>query len=207
MELVKKIADYLKKLTSKKSKKKLIENSVIAIIIGIIIIIAGSTLFRKSASGGTDSKTPDTYSADEVSGSMAASDKNDTEIKMETILSQIKGAGSVNVMITYESGNEKVPAYDTKKNENNTQEKDNSGGTRNSAQNSYESSIVYEDNQGGDKKPVIIKEIPPKVMGVLVVADGANNPQVREELTNAVEVLVDVPAYKIQITERGKGIK
>ncbi|HEX3027978.1 MAG TPA: stage III sporulation protein AG, partial [Clostridia bacterium] len=183
------------------------ENSVIAIIIGIIIIIAGSTLFGKSASGGTDSKTPDTYSADEVSGSVASSDKNDTEIEMETILSLIKGAGSVNVMITYESGNEKVPAYDTKKNENTTQEKDNSGGTRNSAQNSYDSSIVYEDIQGGNKKPVIIKEIPPKVMGVLVVADGANNPQVREELTNSVKVLVDVPAYKIQITERGRGLK
>jgi stage III sporulation protein AG len=203
VEPVKKIFDYLKKLTGKKNNNKLIYNTIIAIIIGIIIIIAGSTLFRKSASGGTDSKTPDTYSADEVSGSMASLDKNE----MKAILSQIKGAGSVNVMITYESGNEKVPAYDTKKNENTTQEKDNSGGTRNSAQNSYDSSIVYEDIQGGNKKPVIIKEIPPKVMGVLVVADGANNPQVREELTNAVEVLVDVPAYKIQITERGRGIK
>jgi stage III sporulation protein AG len=121
------------------------------------------------------------------------------EIKMKSILSKIDGAGEVDVMITYVSGAEIVPAVDLKKSDSSTQEKDTGGGTRNVDQHDYESEIVYYEKTDGCKTPVVIKDLQPVIKGVIVVAKGGDNPQVKEKLTKAVQVLVDIPVHRIQV--------
>jgi stage III sporulation protein AG len=106
-------------------------------------------------------------------------------------------------MITYETGKESVPATNVKRNDNSTQEKDTSGGTRDITQNDFESNVVYEEGQS-TKKPVILKEIQPKVKGVVIIADGADNPVVKENLSNAAKVLLDVEIHKIQVLQRSR---
>lgn len=197
---------YLENLREKmngQGKKKLIENCVIIIILGVVAIIAGSTIFGKTG----DEKTANAAKENEVQEAakvIGSEDKEDLQKRMESILSKIGGAGSVNVMITYVSGKELVPAYDTKRTENDTQEKDNGGGTRSIKNNDTENKVVYEESGNGVKKPVVLKELQPAVKGVVVVADGAADPVVRESLTRAVQVLVDVPVHKIQVLQRNK---
>ena len=116
----------------------------------------------------------------------------------------MKGVGKVDVMITYVTSSENVPAYDIKKNQSGTQEKDSGGGTRNISQEEYDSTLAYEDSSDGGKKPVILKEIEPEVKGVLVVADGADSAEVRERICNSVMVVLDVPAHKVQVVQRKK---
>ena len=52
------------------------------------------------------------------------------EERLERILSQIDGAGQVQVMITWKSDGEKVVEKDRKSNEENVSEQDSQGGSR-----------------------------------------------------------------------------
>jgi len=197
------IFNRLKELLESKNRRKLIENAAIIIIIGVIIIIVGSTFFSgKEKPAANDSNTPGSDSIETSAAVTKTSD--DMETKLKYILSQVEGAGKVEVMITYSTGKENIPAYDTKTSENSTDEKDSGGGARKISQSSSDSAIVFKSGVNGEKIPVIIKEIEPVVKGVLVVAEGASNPQVREKLNRAVQVLLDIPVHKIQVIERKK---
>ncbi len=200
-----KVRKMIKKFigTFGKDNKKLGETLVIRIIVGMIIIIAGGSLF-----GGDKKKQPETEDTKpEKSEAFGFNDgleeKTELEVKVEKILSQINGAGEVKVMITYESGTEIVPFTDVKRSDDVIDERDSAGGIRKTNQTSYESSIVYEEGNGV-KKPIIVKEVYPKVKGVVVVADGGGDLTVRENLLRAVQVLLDVPVHKVQVYERKK---
>lgn len=203
MDQFKKLVEKIKSMTESKNKKKLIENSVIAIIIGIILIITAGTLFGGGGKKGAEEIQQQSRGTELVSKPLIQEDNSSIQKEMEAILSQVAGAGKVDVMITYETGKESVPATNVKRNDNSTQEKDTSGGTRDITQNDFESNVVYEEGQG-TKKPIILKEIQPKVKGVVIIADGADNPVVKENLCNAAKVLLDVEMHKIQVLQRSR---
>ena len=202
MEMFKKLLDSMKAMLASTGKKKLIENTLIVVVLGVIIIIAGGAFFGKS-NNKADENAQKT-SVETINKTFASEEKTELEVKLETILSQISGVGKASVMITYVSGEETIPAYNTKKNETDTQEKDSGGGTRNTRQSDYENSIAYIEEQGGGKKPIVLKDLQPTVKGVVVVADGAGDPTVRENICKAVEALMDIPIHKVQIFQREK---
>ncbi|HOV26557.1 MAG TPA: stage III sporulation protein AG [Pseudobacteroides sp.] len=194
------IKKLLEKLLQNKNRKKVIENSVIVIIIGIIVIIAGGSLFPQKEKEKENIKSNETQTV-ETAAKVENNDKDQNEKRLEELLTKVKGAGKVNVMVTYVSGKEIVPAYDTKKNENDTEEKDSGGGVRSIKQYDSENKIVYEEVQGNSKKPIVLKELMPQVKGVVVVSEGASDPEVRERLARAVQVLLDVPVHRIEVLE------
>lgn len=204
MDLYKKLENYFKSMINGKNKKKVMENTVIVIIIGVIIIIVGSTFFSKNTPKDDLQQVSSKIDTETGSKGVENPDYVENDKNIENILSLIEGAGKVSVLITYVSGKELVPATDTKKNENSTNEKDNGGGTRNIIQNNSENSVVYSEESGGIKKPVVVKELLPEVKGVVVVAEGASNPEVRENITRAVQALTGVATHKIQVFTRGK---
>jgi stage III sporulation protein AG len=204
MDYYQKLLGIFKNIINTKNKKKVMENTAIVIIIGIIIIIIGSTFFQKNNSKSDSIQTTKNIDTEVNAKNPDTTDSADNDKNIEYILSQIAGAGKVSVLITYISGKGMVPATDIKKNENTTNEKDNDGGTRNISQNDLESSVVYSEEQSGVKKPVVIKEILPEVKGVVVVAEGASDAEVKENIINAVQVLTGVAPHKIQVFARGK---
>jgi len=198
MGLFKRLSEFVKG----QSSKKLIESAVIFIIIGAIIIIAGGSFFEKDIKEEADSE-PKNNSVEVVSNSVEEV-STDVERKLAAILSKINGTGKVDVMITYVSGKELVPAYDITTNENSTQEKDKEGGTRSIKESDQEKRIAFEEQQGGVRKPIILKDMQPVVKGVVVVAEGASEPVVKENICRAVQVLMDIPVHKVQVFESKK---
>ena len=98
------------------------------------------------------------------------------EQRVAKVLSQIDGAGQVDVMINYEKGVEMIPATNPDKD-----------------------TIVLVSG-----KPVVLAEIQPKISGVLVVAEGAGNVKVKLELTKAVCTLLSVDSNCIEIFTKSK---
>lgn len=201
-----KIIEYIRNIISNQDKKKVVENCIIIIVIGIILIIAGGTLFKKkdnNQSQGYLKENRLNTGSDEASIKIIKDSENYTmEEKLESILSQISGAGKVSVMITYASGSEKIPVYDIRKSESDTNEEDDRGGSRVITQRDSEEKVAYEEVQSGTRKPIIIKEKEPEVKGVVIVADGASEPVVRENLVRAAQTLMDVPVHKVQVFSR-----
>ena len=57
----------------------------------------------------------------------------------------------------------------------------------------------------GNSEPVLIKESMPKIQGVLIVAEGVNNPVVKERVFKAAQTLLQVPAHRITICTKNGG--
>jgi stage III sporulation protein AG len=111
------------------------------------------------------------------------------EARLENIISQIQGAGKVSVMITYHEGTEKSLAYDTKKTENQKE----SDGTKSSEETIDKQAVL------SSGSPMVVKEVYPKVKGVVVTAEGANDARVKNNISEAVQTSLDVPAHKVCI--------
>lgn len=149
---------------NKEEALKFLRNKNNLVIVGIMIL---GIIFMTSFSETDSVKKTD--------------DKADfQEERLESILSDIDGAGSVSVMITYENTGEKNIAYEKRQNDT-----------------SYDEKAVM---AGGE--PMVINEMNPRVKGVIVTADGADNISVKRALTEAVSAVLDVDAHRICIYKR-----
>lgn len=200
------LSEFLKKFKTKIAKqgsKKLIEKMAIIAIVGVIIIIAGSVLFEDNlkALKGPSIQEQQTLDTIETSKQTSTGSQNEMEKNLQSILSKIKGVGEVDVMITFYSGSESIPAVDETTSVSDTQEKDKEGGTRSIKQTDTDNQIVFEENQGV-KKPFIKKEILPEVKGVVIVAEGVDDVQVKSNLAKAAQALLEIDSHKIQVFAR-----
>lgn len=121
------------------------------------------------------------------------------EEKLESLLKNVEGCGNVDVMITTSENDEIVLAKDVKYETNKTTENGSSSETRIIDSLTNETTIVFYENSSGNKEPVIIKNISPKISGAVVVAEGGDNVQIKKLLTEAISALLDLPTHKIQI--------
>lgn len=118
--------------------------------------------------------------------------------RLEKMLVQIEGVGETRVTVNLASTTEKDYAINTSTNKRNTLEKDQKGGNRTITEiNEDGQMVLIRESQGSRELPVVVKEIKPEVKGVIVVAKGAEDPEIRSDLMNAVQVYLDVPLYRV----------
>ncbi len=103
------------------------------------------------------------------------------EKRLEQTLSKIEGVGQADVLITLENGKEIVTKDDGYKENSATTEQATNGDKREILSNREEKTTV---KISGDD-PLIIKEISPKISGVLIVAEGGGNIEVKNNLISA----------------------
>lgn len=96
------------------------------------------------------------------------------EKRLIQVLEQVKGVGKTEVFLTCESTERKIVEKD-------------------------ETDTVYEKDAKGNQSPYVASEEYPKVVGVLVVAQGGDNPVVVQNIQEAVEALFQVEAHKIKV--------
>lgn len=124
--------------------------------------------------------------------------ENIYESQLRDILASVVGVGGVEVMVNLESTPELVVEKNRNIRSSTNQEMDKEKATRNQNEQSRDEQLVIV--QGGKQdQPVVVKTLKPRVRGVLVVAKGADNIQVKAWITEAVQKVLDVPAYKISI--------
>lgn len=125
------------------------------------------------------------------------------ETKLSNLLSQIRGAGTVTVNITYETGSTQEHAKNITKESKVIQEKDNNGGARTTTETKENEQVLMSKDNGADH-PVMVREIKPVIKGVVVVADGAYDSTVKANLTRAIEAGLGIPSYKITVLPQRK---
>lgn len=108
-------------------------------------------------------------------------------------------------MITFKTSAEKVVEKDRETSGESVKEEDSQGGSRTTVNNSSSESTVYVGENGSmsesstGQNPYVIKEISPKIEGVVVIAEGGDNPVVIQDISEAVQALFDVDTHKIKI--------
>ncbi|HHW10984.1 MAG TPA: hypothetical protein GXX29_13550, partial [Firmicutes bacterium] len=120
--------------------------------------------------------------------------------ELERLLSQVAGAGRVEVYITMESGPRQVLAEEV------TTEK--STGTGNGANGTgsllreSRRPLTVRDEAARSEKPVVLVQIEPEIRGVLVLADGAGDAALRYTLAKAVATILGVDIHKVSVLSR-----
>nr|WP_317332391.1 stage III sporulation protein AG [uncultured Romboutsia sp.] len=174
---------------NEKDKKKIYSLLSLAVICGIALI----------AMSGLESK--EVASKDEINNKITQeelsneSSKATLEEKLKNILSQIEGAGEVDVMITYESSEEIQPAFNTNTTTEETKEVDQQGGERTVTTSSENKTMITSTSN----EPIVIKTNQPKINGVIVVATGAKDLTVKETLYSAVQTALQVQGHQVEI--------
>ncbi|SKC72230.1 stage III sporulation protein AG [Maledivibacter halophilus] len=180
--------------------KKIIHNLAIVVIACIIILIFLSTFFPKDDSIETSNSNIDVVKGELEDANIPETAYSDSmESRLEKILSKINGVGEVKVMITYETTSEVVPAANVTKSEQTTQETDTQGGNRVIKQENISEDIVTVSNKDYNNSPIVIKEIKPIIRGVIVVATGADDPRVKNNLIEAVTTVFQIKSHKVKV--------
>lgn len=195
-EFIDRIKSYFKNDGQDLTKKR-IQNLTIFMAIGIILLIAGGVFSKERPTDFIDETDLNAKELTEDNQSKFDQYDEILEGKIKGILSQIDGVGKVEIALTYQSGEEIVPAKDTSQNESNTKEQDIEGGVRSTIQMDTDSKVII-GNQS-EISPVILKVIPPQVKGVIVVAEGANSDIIKIDISKAVSTLLGISLSKVEV--------
>ncbi|KXG76797.1 stage III sporulation protein AG [Thermotalea metallivorans] len=189
--------EKFKDMINNSNYKKIIYNLIALMILCMIALLSWDVFFPKSKNT-SESKLVGTVNQEEIEKSAY---QDSVEQQLKHILSQIRGVGEVEVMITYESTSEVVPAINTTRSSQLTEEKDAQGGTRTTKQEDQSESIITSSN-GTAGQVIVLKEIKPQIRGVVVVAEGAGDIAVKTELIEAVKTIFQIPAHKVMVYEK-----
>ncbi|GAA0708119.1 stage III sporulation protein AG [Paraclostridium ghonii] len=158
------------------------------------VCIMGLAIFTKNP---TEKKEKEAFEESKDSKVTQVEEKkgNDLESQLKNILSQIEGVGEVDVMITFSSGEQIEPAFNSNATKEETTEKDAQGGERTVTTSSENKTMIT----SGESKPVVIKTSQPEIKGVIVVASGASDPNVKQSLYSAVQTSLQVSGHQVEI--------
>ena len=177
-----------------RSRKK--EQLLTALLVAAILLLA----FWPTKSW-EDTDGEETVQSVPLETEQAADIKNERknlENQLKEMLQQVEGVGMVDVAITLESTGSKTVEKDTPDSSSSSQ-KSGGGESEKSENRSTQEETVYLESADGSKTPYVIKETMPEVRGVLVIAQGADDPRIVAEIKEAAMALFHLEAHKIKV--------
>jgi len=157
-------------------------------MVGVALLLFGTFYNKPNTASGVELQT--SGSLTEIEKALAAS--------VEEALAAVKGVGKVQVKITAEMGPESVYARNVTRSSTSSTETATTGEVReNTSEN--ESSQPVTGRFGAAESPLVERVAPVRVGGCLVVAEGASHSRVKRDIYQAVETLLNIPMYKIQV--------
>jgi len=173
--------------------KKAMINIAVLLALGLLLLIMSSSLFKNEPA-----KSDETNRAVEGLPKTDSVESYETglERRLEEALSQVSGVGQVKVLLTISYGREIIVAENSVRDESTTKETDSTGGSREVYSIKTDDKVVFAEDDG---QPLILKEISPKIEGVLIVAQGGDNVVLKEAMIKAAGTVLGVEPHKVQV--------
>ena len=187
----------LKEEASKIFSDKKISN-LVAILLVLVFALIAINVFMPNLQ--KNNKNTETTVAEQQNSENINKSNYEEEQKTEltNLLRKMQGVGEVKVMMTFESGEVKVPAYDSSTQTTTTEETDKEGGKRENKQTNGDTKVVMT-TEGGANEPFITQTNKPKVIGVAVMAEGAEVSKVRSNIEKVVSNLYNLSYDKVNV--------
>ncbi len=106
--------------------------------------------------------------------------------------------GNVNVLVTYSQTSEVIAMYNENTETSHTSEKDAQGGNREVEEENTKKEVIFTD-ENGSNVPATQTIVNPRVEGVIVIAEGANDVNTKTNIIAAVEAVTGVQTHKVQV--------
>ncbi len=178
---------FFKELFRNKEKKTVL-NFITMLLIGVVLIITSNTFLKKN------NREEEKVSSEIEITKIESDFTSKLEKKLKNALASVEGVGEAEVVITLENEGEIVVAEDNSIDKSEISEGD--GGEKRKTNNIKEENkkILLESN-----KPLILKQIQPKIKGVLIIARGGGNPEVKSSIIKAIQALLNIESHKIEV--------
>lgn len=173
---------------NEKDKKKIYTLLSLGIVCAIALIVMPSV-------NGEDKSNEEDVSKSIPKEDLSKIENDSLEDKLKNILTKIEGAGDVDVMITFESSEEIQPAFNTNATTEETKEIDSQGGERTVITSSENKTMITSNSN----QPVVLKTNEARIKGVLVISEGASEPQVKETLYSAVQTALQISGHQVEV--------
>lgn len=123
------------------------------------------------------------------------------EEELKSMLEEVVGAGRVSVMVNLDSTGELVIEKNVQDRRQTTDERDRQGAARQIEEsNINRQAVIY--RKGNEEVPLVLMQKRPQVRGVIIVAEGAENPQLKAWILEAVQRGLGVPPHRVAILPR-----
>ncbi len=183
--------NFLRKIFEGKEKER--KNALLIVfLVGLLLITFTPKLTQKN-----DTSTILAPQQEQLTSQ--GSYEQTLEQRLETILSNVQGAGEVDVMVSIKKSSEKVVSENIEQSSNVVNEADNSSGTRTTEQSTLKKSAMLL-NQ--NETPLVLTEIMPEISGVIIVTTGAKDVYVKDALIRSVSTLLEIPSYKVEVLQK-----
>ncbi len=174
-------SDYLKKIFEKgNSNKKYLIVAVIGFVLIFLILLSESDFAKDDKEDLNDTKSVSAFDYSEY-----------LEKELCDLIESIDGAGKTNVMITISETSEYVYAKNDK-NANKSTDK--------TSDSTYDSEYVIVEQNNNDEG-LLVKVIEPKIRGVAVVCEGADDPVVQQNIYSTVSAVLNISTARISISK------
>lgn len=209
MEQEKGPISWLKRLFSKEGKPdKKYPYLIVVLLLGAAFMLVSNTLFDDGSSNSsipvlsnTDESEEDveTFGRKSAAGNeMIAEYENHYETQLKEALEGIAGVSDVLVAVNVDATEKRVLDQNSVTRSQVTDETDREGGERKVEDSSQDNQTVII-REGEKEVPIVLETKKPEIRGVLVVAKGAENVQVKKWIIESVTKLLDVPSHRVSV--------
>ncbi|MFZ5644055.1 MAG: hypothetical protein ACOY46_10735 [Bacillota bacterium] len=179
----------------------------IAVFFGIFLIIMGNFSGQaKNPESGIKPEPGKIQLNNSEQKNRMAKEEEELSAKLQQMLEGIEGSGKVKVTVRLANSAKELYALNKTVGSKSTLEKDQGGGTRTINENTDSAQLVIAKNADGDS-PVVEMETSSQVSGVLIVAQGASDPKVKERLFEAAMISLNVDPHKILVLPAEGGVR
>jgi stage III sporulation protein AG len=178
----------------------------VLLLFGSMFNSTGKSIVGTVAGTQGQNQTPNGQGQGAVSGTgteaqqLASAYESQYDKQLENILVKIDGINQVNVMVTVDS-TEILKLASSDSQTNSTQK----NGQTASTSTTTNQQIFTIRNQDGSQTPVVIERVQPQIRGVLVTVAAKDFTLAKSEIIDAIQNVLDVPAYKISVEPQGMG--
>ncbi|WP_059103299.1 stage III sporulation protein AG [Shouchella shacheensis] len=126
------------------------------------------------------------------------------ENQLRDSLEEIIGVEDVSIMVNLADTERSVYEKNVSRSRQDTKETDREGGSREVEDVTEEEDVVIVRN-GDKEEPLVIATEKPSISGVLVVANGVENAQVKAWVVESVSRVLDVPPHRVSVMPKKSG--
>ncbi|MCR6106421.1 stage III sporulation protein AG [Salipaludibacillus agaradhaerens] len=182
------------------------------LVIGVVLMIIGSLFNKEEAYEPTlmmnesdDERREDvtTFKSDEQSEESLDKEEYEAfyEKELTHALEEIVGVSNVTVMVNTTGTSRQIYQTNDSKKEQLTEETDSEGGSRKVTDSSIDEQVVIV-RRGENEEPLLVESQKPDISGVLIVANGVDNIQVKTWVVEAVSRVLDIPSHRVSVMPR-----
>lgn len=178
--------DKLKKLFLADKKLPLI---VVLGLAGMLLI-----LLSQFWGGAEDKSTKENALVVSEAGTEADDYAAVLEEKLGGLIASIEGVGRAKIMVTLENTGEYVYAQEEKRNvDTNIEERDGTSQKSSTKENIQQNYILM----NGQKEALVKTRLEPKIRGVVIICEGADDIMVRQSVVNVVTTALNIPTTRV----------